>query len=155
MIIYKTLHADQKMLPDVHSNNPYINSLGKENIVYLSKLVKCLEDMLFTFLYLRHAPPMDGPLTAGAYILPITLDRGRESVGASRQQGYLARSLPLDKYIVYASTTFYYFRLCMLHEFRWKFGPRFIPFCNVVKILDEVASSGGDWEMAFKKHIAS
>jgi hypothetical protein len=72
--------------PEVHEDNPYLdpNVQKDKEIVYLSKYAR-------TFL--------DGPLKHDVYIIPVTFDLKRESLGAARVGNFTPMALPIKKYI--------------------------------------------------------
>ncbi|MFH4974592.1 hypothetical protein AB6A40_001301, partial [Gnathostoma spinigerum] len=85
----------------------------------------------------RHARQMlDGPLKSDVYVICASWDDKKESLGATRKGCYRSARLPLDKYL------------------RWKSGGKAIPFPNILRILDEVYTTNGDWETALKNHVS-
>ncbi|VDK59901.1 unnamed protein product [Anisakis simplex] len=79
---------------------------------------------------------LDGPLKNKVYVICASFDTNRESIGAARKGNFRAMRLPFKKYV------------------RWQSGPQYLPFINLVRVLDEVYESNGDWETALLNNIS-
>ncbi|CAD5234732.1 unnamed protein product [Bursaphelenchus xylophilus] len=74
---------------------------------------------------------LDGPLSFDTYILPVTYGIDKVCLSAALRDRIKPKALPLRKYI------------------RWS-GPINYPLVNVYKVLEIVARTGGDWELAIR-----
>uniref|UniRef100_A0A0N5AWT7 SAM-dependent MTase TRM10-type domain-containing protein n=1 Tax=Syphacia muris TaxID=451379 RepID=A0A0N5AWT7_9BILA len=79
---------------------------------------------------------LDGPLDKDMYVIGCTLDYHRETLGACRKDKMDIRCLPIDKYV------------------KWNCGPKIVPFANIIRILNDVLESNGDWKTALEKNIS-
>uniref|UniRef100_A0A914LAD9 SAM-dependent MTase TRM10-type domain-containing protein n=1 Tax=Meloidogyne incognita TaxID=6306 RepID=A0A914LAD9_MELIC len=96
------------------------NSDERDQVIYLSKYA---------------TETLKGPLIHKAYILPLTFDSKKETVGAVRRGNYRAMYFPIRDYI------------------EWKCGGFKLAFVVTAKILQEVASNGGDWKSALDLYV--
>ncbi|KAI6244105.1 SAM-dependent MTase TRM10-type domain-containing protein [Aphelenchoides fujianensis] len=113
-----TRPQSNEFVPDVHAGNPF---KGHQNAVYISRHSRDL---------------LDGPLVHDTYILPVSYDADRLSIGAARKAGIRPMALPIKKYV------------------KWQQGPAFIPLTNIQFILNRVAQTGGDWSRALHENIS-
>ncbi|VDD96178.1 unnamed protein product [Enterobius vermicularis] len=90
------------------------------------------------FVYIsRHAKRyLEGPLDKKAYVFGLCFDYGRETLGVCRTHGFDIRRLPIEKHV------------------KWVVGPKIIPYPNIVRILDNVYESNGDWGTALLNNIS-
>ncbi|CAP28683.1 Protein CBG09110 [Caenorhabditis briggsae] len=79
---------------------------------------------------------LDGPLTADVIGVCVTMGRKREALSAARRSKIRAFRLPIHRYV------------------KWKSGPQFLPFPNLLNVLREVYTSGGDWSRALHNNIS-
>ncbi|VDM42971.1 unnamed protein product [Toxocara canis] len=79
---------------------------------------------------------LDGPLRNKVYIICASYDSNRESIGAARKGNFRAMRLPFKRYV------------------RWQSGPQYLPFINLVRVLDEVYQTNGDWKNALLNNIS-
>ncbi|KAF1762478.1 hypothetical protein GCK72_010740 [Caenorhabditis remanei] len=79
---------------------------------------------------------LDGPLTADVIGICVTMGRKREALSAARRSKIRAYRLPIHRYV------------------KWKSGPQFLPFPNLLNVLREVYTSGGDWSRALHNNIS-
>ncbi|CAJ0565767.1 unnamed protein product, partial [Mesorhabditis spiculigera] len=131
---FMSSYQDQKFLPPL-SSAPLLETFADcRKIVYISK----------------HARKMlEGPLDADAYILPVTFDQRKESIGAFRellnQVSRRGKHLPpLDVDI----------RFFPLEKYMKLYGSRYVPIQSAGRIFKEVYTSRGDWKSALFNHIS-
>uniref|UniRef100_A0A914ZNZ2 SAM-dependent MTase TRM10-type domain-containing protein n=1 Tax=Parascaris univalens TaxID=6257 RepID=A0A914ZNZ2_PARUN len=79
---------------------------------------------------------LDGPLQHRVYVICASYDLNRESIGAARKGNFRAMRLPFKRYV------------------RWQSGPQYLPFINLLRVLDEVYQSNGDWRNALLNNIS-
>uniref|UniRef100_A0A8R1EIH1 SAM-dependent MTase TRM10-type domain-containing protein n=1 Tax=Caenorhabditis japonica TaxID=281687 RepID=A0A8R1EIH1_CAEJA len=79
---------------------------------------------------------LDGPLTADVIGVCVSMGRNREALSAARRAGIRAYRLPIHRYV------------------KWKSGPQFLPFPNLMNVIREVYASGGDWSTALHNNIS-
>lgn len=79
---------------------------------------------------------LDGPLQHKVYVICASYDLNRESIGAARKGSFRAMRLPFKRYV------------------RWQTGPQYLPFINLLRVLDEVYQSNGDWRSALLNNIS-
>nr|CAD2132449.1 unnamed protein product [Meloidogyne enterolobii] len=120
-------HKHQRINPDFYRNDPFHDSKSagrssdeRDQVIYLSKYA---------------TETLKGPLIHKAYILPLTFDSKKETVGAVRRGNYRAMYFPIRDYI------------------EWKCGGFKLAFVVTAKILQEVASNGGDWKSALDLYV--
>ncbi|CAI2348034.1 unnamed protein product [Caenorhabditis sp. 36 PRJEB53466] len=79
---------------------------------------------------------LDGPLTADVIGVCVSMGRKREALSAARRANVRVYRLPIHRYV------------------KWKSGPQFLPFPNLMNVLREVYASGGDWSTALHNNIS-
>nr|Q09287.1 RecName: Full=Uncharacterized protein C56G2.3 [Caenorhabditis elegans] len=79
---------------------------------------------------------LDGPLTADVIGICVTMGRKREALSAARRANIRAYRLPIHRYV------------------KWKSGPQYLPFPNIMNVLREVYMNGGDWSRALHNNIS-
>lgn len=79
---------------------------------------------------------IDGPLVADVIGICVTMGRQREALSAARRAKIRAYRLPIHRYV------------------KWKSGPQVLPFPNLLNVLREVYSNGGDWSQALHNNIS-
>lgn len=79
---------------------------------------------------------IDGPLTADVIGVCVTKGRQREALSAARRANIRAYRLPIHRYV------------------KWKSGPQFLPFPNLMNVFREVYQNGGDWSRALHNNIS-
>uniref|UniRef100_A0A8R1DHF3 SAM-dependent MTase TRM10-type domain-containing protein n=1 Tax=Caenorhabditis japonica TaxID=281687 RepID=A0A8R1DHF3_CAEJA len=79
---------------------------------------------------------LDGPLTADVIGVCVSMGRNREALSAARRAGIRAYRLPIHRYV------------------KWKSGPQFLPFPNLMNVIRQVYANGGDWSTALHNNIS-
>ncbi|EGT51005.1 hypothetical protein CAEBREN_32529 [Caenorhabditis brenneri] len=79
---------------------------------------------------------IDGPLTADVIGVCVTKGRQRETLSAARRANIRAYRLPIHRYV------------------KWKSGPQYLPFPNLMNVFREVYENGGDWSRALHNNIS-
>uniref|UniRef100_A0A1I8BST7 SAM-dependent MTase TRM10-type domain-containing protein n=1 Tax=Meloidogyne hapla TaxID=6305 RepID=A0A1I8BST7_MELHA len=118
---------DRMLNPDFYRDDPFHDSKSaspdsdeRDQVIYFSRYA---------------TETLKGPLIHKAYILPLTFDTKKETIGAIRRGKYRAMYFPIRDYI------------------EWKCGGFKLAFVVITKILQEVASNGGDWKRALDLHV--
>jgi len=113
-----------KLIPEFYPSDPFHHPGETDPREQVIYISKFAREML------------DGPLIHKAYILPMVFDKNKETTGAIRAGRYRAMYFPIRKYI------------------KWQTGSVYLPFQSSIRVLNEVASNGGNWEIALKANIA-
>uniref|UniRef100_A0A0K0ER73 SAM-dependent MTase TRM10-type domain-containing protein n=1 Tax=Strongyloides stercoralis TaxID=6248 RepID=A0A0K0ER73_STRER len=114
-------HPEQQILPDLDRRLPHEVIPKDKKAVYIS---------------LKSRRFIDGPLDADYYVISLTHDYQKESIGMAAKANAIPYSLPIKRYV------------------NWQGGPLYIPFLNLYKILKHVHENRGDWKTAFEKNIS-
>lgn len=79
---------------------------------------------------------LDGPLVADVIGICVTMGKKREALSAARRSKIRTYRLPIHRYV------------------KWKSGPQFLPFPNLLNVFRDVYASGGDWSRALHNNIS-